>query len=209
MNPPGRPELLLTLTGLAPPAIVAAPLVHLWSEENLAVHHALHWALAVDGVLLGLMWAPRLVHFRRLALPALLLGSAIQLVAHVPPLWVWAIAEPLSHGALHFVILGAGALIGVGFGLMGSIGRAWFVLAALVAMTPLTLGTIAGAISYSPYPVSESEAAGVVMLIAMQTMWLFALPGSGLLRIARARATPIFAFGVLFAVLPWIASVAA
>src|SRR5574337_238994 len=178
MNRPGRPELLLTLTGLALLAMLAAPAVHEWSEQNLAVHHALHWVLAVDGVLLGLMWAPRLVRFKALAIPALGLGSAIQLVAHVPPLWVWAIAEPLSHGALHFVILGGGALIGVGYGLMGSIGRAWFVLGALVVMTPITLGMIAGAIPYAPYPVAESEAAGVVMLLAMQTMWLFALPGS-------------------------------
>ncbi len=208
MNRPGRPELLLTLTGLALPAMLAAPLVHQWSEQNLAVHHVLHWALGVDGVLLGLLWAPRLVRFKGLAVPALLIGSAIQLVAHVPPLWVWAIAEPLSHGALHFVILGGGALVGVGYGLIGSIGRAWFVLAALAVMTPLTLGMIAGAISYPPYPVSESEAAGVVMLIAMQTMWLLALPGSGLLRIARARSAQIFGFGFLLVLVPWVASAA-
>lgn len=203
MNRPGRPELLLTLAGLAPLAILAAPLVHRLSEENLAVHHALHWALGVDGVLLGLMWAPRLGRFRAVALPALLLGGAIQLVAHVPPLWLWAIAEPLSHGALHFVILGGGMLIGAGYGVIGPIGRAWFVLAAAVGMTPLTLGMVAGAISYRPYPVSESEAAGVVMLVAMQTMWLLALPGSPVLRAATARAREIFVLGLLLMILAW------
>ena len=208
MNRPGRPELLLTLTGLALPAMLASPLVHGWSEDNVAVHHALHWAVAVDGVLLGLIWAPRLVRLERLAVPALLLGSAVQLVAHLPPLWVWAIVEPFSHGALHLVILGGGFLVGAGYGLMRSVGRAWFVLGALVTMTPLTLAMIAGAISYPPYPVSESEAAGVVMLLAMQSIWLFALPGSGLLRVARARSTPIFACALVVALVPWIASAA-
>ncbi len=208
MNRPGRPELLLTLAGLGLPAMLAAPLIHGWTEQNLAIHHALHWALAVDGMLVGLLWAPRLSRYRRLGVPALLLGGAVQVVAHVPPLWLWAIAEPLSHGTLHFAILGGGVLIGAGYGLMGSIGRSWFVLAALAAMTPLTLGMIAGGISYRPYPVSESEAAGVVMLVAMQTMWLLALPGSGLLRIATARSTQIFGFGFVLAVLPWIAGAA-
>ena len=186
--------------------MLAAPLVHEWSEANLAYHHAFHWALGVDGVLIGLLWAPRLVRLRAVAAPALLAGGALQLLAHVPPLWVWAIAEPLSHGGLHLVILGGGVLIGAGYGLLGSIGRAWFVLATLVTMTPITLGMIAGAISYPPYPVFESESAGVVMVVAMQTMWLLALPGSTVLRIARARAMPIFGVGVFATVIPWLAS---
>ena len=208
MNRPGRPELLLTLAGLALLAILAAPAVHQASESNLAVHHALHWALGVDGVLIGLMWASRLVRFKAVAVPGLLLGGGIQLVAHVPPLWLWAIAEPLSHGALHGVILMGGVLIGAGYGLISSIGRAWFVLVAAAAMTPLTLGMVAGAISYPPYPVSESQAAGVVMLVAMQTMWLLALPGSPVMRAATARAREIFALGLLLVIASWAAALA-
>lgn len=208
MNRPGRPELLLTLAGLALLAILAAPPVHQVSESNLAVHHALHWALGVDGVLIGLIWAPRLVRFKAFAVPGLLLGGGIQLVAHVPPLWLWAIAEPLSHGALHGVILIGGVLIGGGYGLISSIGRAWFVLVAAAAMTPLTLGMVAGAISYPPYPVSESQAAGVVMLVAMQSMWLLALPGSPVMRAATARAREILAVGVLLVIASWAAALA-
>ena len=208
MNRPGRPELLLTLAGLAPLAILAAPPVHQVSEGNLAVHHALHWALGVDGVLIGLMWAPRLARFKAFAAPGLLLGGGIQLIAHVPPLWLWAIAEPLSHGGLHVVILCGGMLIGAAYGLISSIGRAWFVLVAAAAMTPLTLAMVAGGISYPPYPVSESEAAGVVMLVAMQSMWLLALPGSPVLRAATARAREIFVVGVLLVIASWAAGAA-
>jgi hypothetical protein len=78
-------------------------------------------------------------------------------------------------------------------------------MAAAMGMTPLTLGMVAGAISYPPYPVTESEAAGVVMLIAMQTMWLFALPGTAILRVARARSTSILTVGMVLAILPWVA----
>ncbi len=204
MSRAGRPELLLSLAALALPAMLAAPRVEQLSEASLAVHHALHWALTVDGAALGLLWSPRLRPFRRLAVPALVVGGGVQVALHIPPVWLWAVVQPLTHAALHGTFLVSGLLIGAGLGLVGSIGRSWFVIVAGGLMAPITLGMLAGAVSYPPYPVSESESAGVVMLVAMQFLWLLALPGSRLLRAARAHAGALLLLGASLAAASWL-----
>jgi hypothetical protein len=111
--------------------------------------------------------------------------------------------QPFTHAVLG-VILTGGLLIGVALGVMSPAGHAWFVLIAAALMAPITLGMLAGGISYPPYPRCQSEAAGVAMLIVMQSIRLLAQPGSSILRLVRRRAREISVSVALLPSLVWL-----
>lgn len=139
------------------------------ADQNLVVHHVVHWLMVVAGAILGY----QLRHAVRLRGAALVawagLGAAV--IWHLPPLLDLAERDRAIHLLAHASLVIGGGALGWAVPKLSSPTKAYLFITANVIMWPLVLAELAGAFSYAKYP-GQSSAAGIAELVAMSSSWV-------------------------------------
>jgi len=176
--------VLVLLVGLAPPAgqLAQRSLVfHMLGEHVLLL--AAGWLAAVDASRLR-GWQPPAT---RLAVPLALAAVLVVLLGHVSPA---LLGDELPSGPLaaggHVAYIAAGFALRLALPAMDPLGRALLIIWGEGSMGLLVLGMLTGALTYPGYPPEDSVAAGLAMLLGMQTLWLM-LPLGTWLIVARGQ----------------------
>ncbi|MGH7746056.1 MAG: DUF1404 family protein, partial [Candidatus Dormibacteria bacterium] len=155
-----------------------SPLGEWLANSSLAVHMLVEHGLLLGAGALAAVGLQHVLPAVRAALVALgawrTAGAAVFLAVlctwHVPVLFGAAVESLPLHAVMHICYLLAGFSLVVALPALGAFGRVLLLLGLQALMVVLALAMYTSAITYPPYPPSQTATAGIAMMLGMQVL---------------------------------------